>query len=87
MGGDCPFGRGCVRDSVTCRKCEYYYRAGTGTFFWCNHPIVRKTNENVPKPAVSVLKPGGNVPEKRKRGRPAKNDVFKPVKTRKPKKR
>lgn len=63
LGGDCPFGRGCGRDSLTCRKCEYYYRAGTGTFFWCKHPDGQK-------PAEIAHKPVEIVQEKRKRGRP-----------------
>ena len=79
LGGDCPFGRKCTRDSTQCRQCQYYYRAGTGTFFWCNHPIEQK-------PAEIVQKAPEIVQEKRKRGRPPGKAVKKPVKRRKTKK-
>ena len=35
--GVCPL-KGCSEDSQPCRSCEFYYRAGTGTFFWCRRP-------------------------------------------------
>lgn len=35
IDGPCPFRKGCKIDSLECRKCENYYRQGTGTFFWC----------------------------------------------------
>ena len=35
IDGKCPFGRECQTDSKECRKCENYYRNGTGMFFWC----------------------------------------------------
>ena len=41
MGGGCPFGKGCEVDTPACRRCEFFYRAGTGTFFWCRHPDER----------------------------------------------
>lgn len=79
MGGGCPFGKGCEIDSPSCRKCEHFYRAGTGTFFWCNHPIVQE-------PATIARKAPEIVQEKRKRGRPPGKAVKKPVKRRKTKK-
>lgn len=48
-GGECPNGLGHKIDSPNCRKCRYYFRQGTGTFFfWCNFP--QKQEENSPKP-------------------------------------
>lgn len=38
LGGNCPFGKGIERDSAKCRQCEFFYKAGTGTFFWCSNP-------------------------------------------------
>lgn len=35
IDGKCPFGRECQTDSKECRRCENYYRNGTGMFFWC----------------------------------------------------
>ena len=77
MGGDCPFGRGCEIDSQVCRKCEHYYRAGTGTFFWCKHPDGDKRGQKERKrPAIEQNTRGieRKSPEteqpKRKRGRP-----------------
>ena len=82
MGGRCPFGYHNNIDDNLCRLCPYYYRAGTGTFFWCNHPVpekaVKKTRR-VPEKAETGTQ------EKRKRGRPPKNGPKKPVKTRKKK--
>lgn len=79
MGGNCPFGQGCEIDSPSCRKCQWFYRAGTGMFFWCN-----AGSESVPNMTREILHP------KRKRGRPRKTDVSakakkKPVNTRKKK--
>ena len=72
LGGDCPFGRGCAIDSISCRKCQYFYRTGTGTFFWCNHPIEAAAPEEAPK--------APDIPqERRKRGRPRKNAIIKPM--------
>ena len=79
MGGGCPFGKGCEIDSPSCRKCEHFYRAGTGTFFWCNHPIEQK-------PAKIERKSPEIVQEKRKRGRPPGKATKRPVKRRKTKK-
>ena len=79
MGGDCPFGRGCEIDSQVCRKCEHYYRAGTGTFFWCKHPDAQKTAE-IARKAPKIAQP------KRKRGRPPGKATKRPVKRRKTKK-
>lgn len=61
--GVCPL-KGCTEDSQPCRACEFYYRAGTGTFFWCRRP----------------LEPPAPEPEKRKRGRPKGSKSQKPVK-------
>ena len=80
LGGTCPH-RGCEFDSPDCRKCEWFYRTGMATFFWCNHPEAKQPDQQ---------------PEKRKRGRPpgskktTKPDIpkigrKKAVKTRKPK--
>lgn len=98
MGGGCPFGQGCEIDSPSCRKCQWFYRTGTGTFFWCNNPDP-KSEESVLKSGESVPKTTKNVPEIRKRvnkttksgtepkkrGRPAGKAEKKPVKTRKKK--
>ena len=72
MGGGCPFGKECEIDSPSCRKCQWFYRTGTGTFFWCNHPIEQKPAE--------IAQP------KRKRGRPPGKAAKKPVKRTKIKK-
>lgn len=79
MGGGCPFGQGCEIDSPSCRKCQWFYRAGTGTFFWCSHPTEQKQAEIARKsPEIAQ--------QKRKRGRPPGKAAKKPVKTRKRKK-
>ena len=79
MGGGCPFGKGCEIDSPSCRKCQWFYRTGTGTFFWCSHPIEQKPDEIARKaPEIEQTK--------RKRGRPPGKTVKKPVKRRKTKK-
>ena len=79
--GRCPFGYKNDIDDHLCRLCPFYYRAGTGTFFWCNHPPKekqeRKTAEIVPEQGQ----------EKRKRGRPPGKATKTPVKRTKPKKR
>lgn len=80
LGGDCPFGRKCARDSNQCRQCQYYYRAGTGTFFWCNHPIEQKTAEIEQKTAGIARKAPEIAQPKRKRGRPPGKATKKPVK-------
>ena len=80
MGGGCPFGKGCEIDSPSCRKCQWFYRTGTGTFFWCNHPIEQKPAEIAQK-APEIEQP------KRKRGRPPGKATKKPVKRTKIKKR
>ena len=93
MGGRCPFGYHNNIDDNLCRLCPYYYRAGTGTFFWCNHPVpekkksVPKKPESVPKTAKYVPKSEKTGTQGRKRGRPPKNGPKSPVKTTKPKKR
>lgn len=73
MGGGCPFGKGCEIDSQSCRKCQWFYRTGTGTFFWCNHPIEQK-------PAEIAQKSPEIAQKKRKRGRPPGKATKKPVK-------
>lgn len=73
MGGGCPFGKGCEIDSPSCRKCQWFYRSGTGTFFWCNHPIEQKPAEIAQK-ATEIEQP------KRKRGRPPGKATKRPVK-------
>lgn len=67
ISGPCPFGTGCDIDSTKCRQCQWYFRMGTGTFFWCNHPGGREQEQT-------------KEPEKTKRGRPRKNGPKKPVK-------
>lgn len=79
LGGKCPY-RGCDFDSQTCRTCQYFYRTGTATFFWCNHPIEA---EAAPKPKKT---PEPEQP-KRKRGRPPGKATKRPVKRTKIKKR
>lgn len=93
ISGPCPFGCGCDIDSSTCRRCEWFYRAGTATFFWCRHPVEQKPAEiehKSPKIARSSKKIARKAPEteqpKRKRGRPAKKAENKPIKGRKNKK-
>ena len=77
IDGQCPFGRPCQTDSKECRKCEHYYRAGTGTFFWCKHPDGEKRGQKERKRPVIEQNTRGierKAPEteqpKRKRGRP-----------------
>lgn len=84
MGGRCPFGYHNNIDDNLCRLCPYYYRAGTGTFFWCNHPIDEKTPK---KPRRVPEKAETGTQEKRKRGRPRKDATKKPVKRTKSKNR
>ena len=85
--GPCPFGYKNDIDDHLCRVCPYFYRAGTGMFFWCNHPVesVPKTPESVPKTRKTVPKATKDVPKTKKKGRPAKNAILRPVKTRKKK--
>lgn len=73
MGGVCPFGNGCEIDSQGCRKCQWFYRAGTGTFFWCNHPIEQK-QDKIARKAPEIAQ------TKHKRGRPPGKATKKPVK-------
>lgn len=80
MGGVCPFGNGCEIDSQSCRKCQWFYRAGTGTFFWCNHPIEQKQAEIERKSAEIERKAPEIAQTKRKRGRPPGKAIKKPVK-------
>lgn len=92
MGGGCPFGKGCEIDSPSCRKCQWFYRTGTGTFFWCRHP--ERANEmTTTKAAEFEKKPSGTPGRKylkgqtgKKRGRPAKKAENKPISGRKTKK-
>ena len=86
IGGNCPFGRKCAVDSTECRKCEWFYRTGTATFFWCRHPEDQKkpkTDSKKPAPLIAdpvkkhrAKKTQKPEAEKKKRGRPAK---YKPV--------
>ena len=87
MGGVCPFGNGCEIDSQSCRKCQWFYRAGTGTFFWCNHPIEQKQDE-IARKAPEIEQKSAEIEQKapeiaqtkRKRGRPPGKAIKKPVK-------
>lgn len=87
LGGKCPFGMECDIDTQPCRNCKYFYRAGTGMFFWCNHPedvpekadSVPKSNKSVPKVRKSVPKASKDAPKQKKRGRPAKKAILRPV--------
>ncbi len=90
--GPCPFGKNVTIGSPGCRSCEHFYRTGTGMFFWCNYPIEQKTAEIeqktaeiARKPAEIARKPAKSVQGTKKRGRPAKKAISKPVKTRKKK--
>lgn len=74
---DCPFRTGVKADSPQCRQCIHFYRTGTATFFWCNHPN-----------AIPEEKLARPTEEKPKRGRPkgtksqkAKKRAYKPLKT------
>lgn len=58
LGGVCPFGQMVMIDSLACRNCEFYFRTGTGTFFWCRAgELPEPEREAIPEP-------------KKKRGRP-----------------
>ena len=71
--GKCPFGKGCAIDTQACRACEWYFRSGTGTFFWCKHPTEDKPKE----PTLPKLK--RKHPETlKKMGRPRKETREKP---------
>lgn len=86
MGGKCPFGKGCDIDTESCRKCEWYYRAGTGTFFWCRHPIEQEPAKIARKAPEIARKAPEIAQPKRKRGRPPGKAAKKPVKQTKKKK-
>lgn len=62
--GPCPFGYKNNIDDNLCRLCPYFYRAGTGMFFWCNHPPVEQKRPKIAQKAPEIVQ------EKRKRGRP-----------------
>ena len=83
MGGVCPFGRGFERDSPRCRQCDDYIRAGTGTFFWCNHQIEQKSVEIEQKTRKIARKAAEIEQPAKKRGRPAGKAKKKAVKQRK----
>lgn len=94
LGGKCPFGMGCDIDTQPCRNCKHFYRAGTGMFFWCNHPVedvpektdsVLKSTKSVPKARKSVPKASKDAPKQKKRGRPAKKAILMPVNAKKEK--
>ena len=74
IDGPCPFGTGCAIDSSGCRKCEWYFRQGTGTFFWCKHPPGAASKPKNKEKAVA-----GETP---KRGRPRKAQPAKPKRKR-----
>lgn len=80
MGGGCPFGKECEIDSLSCRKCQWFYRTGTGTFFWCKHPIEQKPAEIARKAPEIARKAPEITQPKRKRGRPPGKATKKPVK-------
>ena len=86
--GPCPFGFHNNIDDHLCRLCPYYYRAGTGTFFWCNHPAesVLKKRGTVPKTRETVPKAAESVRKTKKRGRPPGKATKKAVKRTKTKK-
>jgi len=64
IDGLCPFGKKVMIDSPTCRSCEYFYRMGTGTFFWCNNPVQKSGTE--PKKRGRPPGKAKNKPVKRK---------------------
>ena len=74
IGGNCPFGRKCAVDSTECRKCEWFYRTGTATFFWCRHPETPEMEREAKKLERKRAELERKSPEmeqgKRKRGRP-----------------
>ena len=79
LGGSCPYGHNVELDSPGCRKCEDYFRAGTGMFFWCRH----QPAEQEPKPRKIAIK----AKPAKKRGRPRKNAQKRPIKADEKKKR
>ncbi len=79
--GPCPFGYKNNIDDHLCRLCPYYYRAGTGTFFWCNHPPVEHKRPKIAQKAPEIVQ------EKRKRGRPPGKAIKRAVNRTKTKKR
>ena len=86
LGGKCPYKK-CDFDSQTCRTCQYFYRTGTATFFWCNHPIEQDSAGIVQNPRKIAQKAPEIEQPKRKRGRPPGKATKKPVKRKKIKKR
>lgn len=87
MGGQCPFDKGCEIDSSSCRNCQWYYRVGTGTFFWCNHQKETESKDYSDKPSQNHFRePTKMIEPKRKRGRPPGKAAKKPVKRMKNKK-
>lgn len=79
LGGKCPH-NGCEFESESCKRCQWFYRAGTGTFFWCNHPIERTVQE-------AAKDAPGDGQQKRKRGRPPGKAAKRAVNKTKTKKR
>lgn len=74
--GPCPFGYHNKIDDNLCRLCPYYFRTGTATFFWCNHPPMEKA---VRKPKRVPENAESGTQQKRKRGRPPGKSTKKPV--------
>lgn len=79
IDGPCPFGTGHAIDSPGCRKCENYYRQGTGTFFWCRHQPVEPSKAQPKKPKETPVVLSEDRP---KRGRPRKAQPAKPKRKR-----
>ena len=82
LGGKCPFGENHTIDSPACRQCKHYWRMGTHTFFWCNHPD--GMNKSGTSNGQAGSKSGTSM---KKRGRPRKNEQKRPYKARKTQKR
>ena len=86
--GRCPFGYKNDIDDNLCRVCPYYYRAGTGMFFLCNHPpVAQELPKKARKDPEIARKDPEIAQEKRKRGRPPGKATKKAVKRTKTKKR
>ena len=81
IDGKCPFGRNCAIDSTECRKCEWFYRAGTAMFFWCRHPVTPETEQVKRKRGRPPGKSTNPVMPKRKRGSIATKGKERPIKT------
>lgn len=89
MGGGCPFGKGCEVDTPACRRCEFFYRAGTGTFFWCRHPDERakeqavteeiKARESAPDASATKKTKGRKIARKAPEIEPPKKKRGRPV--------